>query len=241
MGFSAWRLYATLLVMLVIVQLAHAEPVSVAGLQVIGSSTRTISGISNISAQGGNVTELRIDALTVTKTWQGYFGNVTGNIHLDDANNNSFYVWGNATSLSGEIYAARNSSIQWATINCTNSTQRTAEEAYLGVNAVDGDSITNTYGGASHPAFNVGLRPITANSCYNTNVYVNGSSQNASFYQVLLSDYAGNASNIVYATLIENDEFGYNGRQMDFQLMVGENEHDGNSGPTTYYFFVELS
>jgi len=28
---------------------------------------------------------------------------------------------------------------------------------------------------------------------------------------------------------------------MDFQLLVGENEHDGFQGPTSYYFFVELN
>ena len=215
-----------------------AEPVAPTGLQILSTSTRTISGISNTSAQGGNVTELRIDALSVTKTWQGYFGNITGNIHLDDGNNNSFYVWGNATSLSGEIYASRNSSPLWTAINCTNSTQRTAEESYLGVSAAEGDSVTNTFNTALHPSFNVGLRTIPSNSCYSTNAFVNGSAQATQFYQILLSD---NSSNTVYTTLIENNQYAYDSRLADFQLMVGENEHDGNIGPTIYYFFTELS
>jgi hypothetical protein len=214
-----------------------AEPVP-PSLQILSSTARTISGISNVSAQGGNVTEIRIDALSVTKTWQGYYGNITGNIHLDDANNNSFYVWGNATSLSGEIYATRNSSPNWASVNCTNATQRAGEETYLGVVPLDGDSVMNTFNKTTHPSFNVGLRAITANSCFSTNAFVNGSAQTTQFYQVLLSD---NASTTIYTSLIENDKYGYNAQLTDFQLMVGENEHDGNIGPTTYFFFTELS
>jgi hypothetical protein len=234
---SVW--YATLLVILVITLYGvSAQPVSVSGLQVLGSSTRSISGLSNISAQGGNVTEIRIDALSVTKTWQGYYGNITGNIHLDDANNNSFYVWGNATSLSGEIYATRNSSPDWSTVNCTNATQRLAEETYLGVVPADGDSVMNTFNNTAHPTFNVGLRPITANSCFSTNAFVNGSAQTTQFYQILLSD---NASTTIYTSIMENNQYGYNGLVTDFQLMVGENEHDANVGPTTYFFFTELS
>jgi hypothetical protein len=219
-------------------ELVGAEPVSPLDMQVKSSSTRTISGLTNVSAQGGNVTELRIDMLSVTKTWQGYFGNITGNIHLDDADNNSFYVWGNASSVNGEIYASRNSSPGWSSINCTNSTQVDLENAYLGVSSGDGDSVTNTFSATAHPAFNVGLRPITNDSCLSTNIYVNGTAQGDAFYQILLSD---DADSVIYTTIIEDDQYGYNSRLMDFQLMVGENEHDGNSGPTLYYFFVELS
>lgn len=232
------RLLLAVLALAILVQFAFGEPVPPSGMQVMESTTRTISGISNVSAQGGNVTELRIDALTVTKTWQGYFGNITGNIRLDDANNNSFYVWGNTTNVAGEVYAARNSTIQWSTVNCTDAAERDLEETYLGVTAVDGDSVTNTFNSTTHPSFNVGLTPIDSDSCFSTNANVNNTAQADAFHQILLSD---NSSNILYTTIIEGDTHGFDGRVTDFQLMVGENEHDGNDGPTTYYFFVELS
>jgi hypothetical protein len=226
------------MVLLASFQYVLAEPVSPSGLAVISSTTRSVSGISNVSAQGGNVTQVNIDALTVTRTWQGYFGNVTGNIHLDDASNNSFYIWGNATSLSGEVFASRNSSPQWSSINCTNGSQRSREETYLGVAATDGDSVTNTFNRTTHPSFNVGLRPILQNSCLSTNAFVNGANQTTRFYQVLLSDVNNQT---IYTTLLENDQTAYNGQTADFQLLVGENEHDGSSGSTSYYFFVEIS
>ena len=233
-----WILFA--MAVLLVLQSVLADPVSVSSLNVISTGKRSFSNTSNgsIGAQGGNVTELNIDTLTVTKSWQGYFGNITGNIHLDDANNNSFYIWGNSTTVSGEVYASRNASPGWTTINCTNASQRTREETYLGQSALDGDSVTNTFNGATHPTFYVGSRIIDSNTCFTTNVFVNGTSQNSTFYQVLLSDVSNTT---VYTTILENDVYGYNSRRMDFQLMVGENEHQGSEGATNYYFFTELS
>jgi hypothetical protein len=230
----------TFLLFAVSPSLVFADPVSPIGVQVLATGGRQLSLTSNgsTSAQGGNVTNINIDALTITKTWQGYYGNVTGNIHLDDANNNSFYVWGNGTSLSGQIYASRNSSINWSGVTCTTGAQRLAEETYLGVASTDGDSVVNTFNKTTHPGFNIGLNPIAADNCFSTYGLVNGSTQNSTFSQILLSD---NVNSTIYATLIAYREYGYNGLQMDFQLLVGENEHVGNQGPTPYYFFVELN
>ncbi|MDD9954104.1 MAG: hypothetical protein OXR66_07255 [Candidatus Woesearchaeota archaeon] len=219
--------------------LVYAVPSSPTEVNVLGSSSRQLPQVSNgtISAQGGNITEVHINALSITKSWQGYFGNITGNIRLDDANNDTFYAWGN-TTVSGEVYASRNDTISWTTINCTNATERTTEETYLGHVVADGDSITNTFNSTSHPSFFVGLVNVTEDSCFSTNAFVNGAAQSAEFYQMLLSD---NESNVVYTTIIETASTGFNGQTVDFQLLVGENEHSGSEGPTTYYFFTELS
>lgn len=219
-------------------ELALGLPTSPVSVGVIASSSREVSATSNgsVSAQGGNVTQINIDALSVTKAWQGYWGNITGNIRLDDAGNNSFYVWGNATP-SGEVYATRNSTIIWASVNCTNDTQIANEETYLGQSPSDGDSVSNTFTGETHPGFYVGNRLISASTCVSTNINVNGSQQNESFYQMLLSD---NASNVIYTTIVEPDTYGYSSELSDFQLIVAENEHVGNEGVTPYYFFIEL-
>lgn len=219
---------------------ALATPIPPTDVMVFSSGSRQLPTVSNgtVLAQGGNVTQININALSITKTWQGYYGNVSGNIHLDDANNNTFYVWGNGTSLQGQIYASRNDTIQWTTVNCTDAAQRAAEEEYLGIAPSDGDSVMNTFNKTQHPAFNVGLRTISENSCFSTYGYVNGSTQNSTFNQILLSD---EGNNTIYSTLIAYHTHGYNGQIVDFQLMVGENEHFGSAGPTAYYFFVELN
>ena len=218
----------------------RADPSPPTSLSVLSSGGRQLPAIStsNVSAQGGNVTNVNIDALTITKSWQGYYGNVTGNIHLDDANNNSFYIWGNASSLAGEIYASRNNTIDWGTINCTTGAERSAEDGYLGLSWSDGDSATNTFNGTIHPGFLVGSQDIGNNTCYSTTLFVNGTSQNDSFHQILLSDSSGS---LVYSTIMEDNQYAYNGQTADFQLLVGENEHPSALGPTTYYFFVEIN
>ncbi len=234
--FAIIVLFASIMFM----QSVHATPSSPVYLDTLSSSSRQLPSVSNgtISAQGGNITQVNIEAITITKSWQGYYGNITGNIVLEDGDNNSFYSWGNASSLAGEVYATRNSTVQWQTIRCLNGTERFSEETYLGQLAESGDSVTNTFNKTIHPSFYVGTVSVANDTCFSTNVNVNGSSQQGEFYQILLSD---NSSNSIYTTIIENKKHAFNGQIADFQLMVGENEHTGNTGPTPYYFFVELS
>jgi hypothetical protein len=75
------------------------------------SSTRaTPDDATGIPALAGNVTELSISGFSITQSWQGYFGNVTGTIMLSDSSDNVMYNWSLA-SPEGEIYASTNSSI----------------------------------------------------------------------------------------------------------------------------------
>ena len=73
------------------------------------------------NALAGNITELNFDAWTITRTWQGYFGNITGTIVLADQYNNTLYDWSN-TNPNGRIYASRNQTVDWSTIACANKT-----------------------------------------------------------------------------------------------------------------------
>src|SRR3989344_2655538 len=112
--------------------LVDAAPIAPQTLTTISSSSRDLTTLANqsVDARGGNVTELNIIALTETQSWQGYYGNVTGNIVLQDANTQMFYNWSN-TNVSGRIFASRSNSISWTTVNCTNASNRTDEETYL--------------------------------------------------------------------------------------------------------------
>jgi hypothetical protein len=71
-------------------------------------------------ALAGNVTELDLSGYTITRTWQGYFGNVSGTITLEDNSNNTLYNW-SVASPEGEVYAANNTVI-WTNIQCFNFT-----------------------------------------------------------------------------------------------------------------------
>ena len=88
----------TALILIVIVLFAYhaadvlSDPV---GATVIPgkSSRRTDSNVTNLTAQGGNVTWLGVDSTKTSAVWQGYFGNVSGGIVLEDGGGNVMYDW----------------------------------------------------------------------------------------------------------------------------------------------------
>jgi hypothetical protein len=198
--------------------------------------TRDLTSLptQSVEAQGGNVTSLNIDALSVTQSWQGYFGNITGTITLDDASNRTFYNW-TLTSAQGEVYASIASGADFTTTSCASAAERTSEETYLGQAAADGDSISNTFTNGTHPTFDVSGTTIGVDECFNTNAFSNELNDTSRFHQILLAD---GSSNIVYTTIMDNDQVSFDNSIADFQILVGE---PNSAGSTTYFFFVELS
>ncbi len=219
------------------IAIALANPLGVDEVERIESSrfNDTITPQS-IQAQAGNVSELSISAVAVTRTWQGFYGNITGQLILADSSGNNFYDW-NVTSPSGQVYASRNDSISWTGVTCLSGARIEDEEAYLGRTTTDPDSVTNTFTDTNHPSFLVGTQSISG--CPTTQAYGSGGSQSGEFWQVLLDDPN---QNTIYTTLIQDIATqGFNERPWHFQLLVGENGHPGNEGTTTYYFYVELN
>jgi hypothetical protein len=204
----------------------------------VQSSARNTSALpaQSVSAQGGNVTEINIQALTQTTAWQGYYGAVSGRITLDNGLNQTFYNW-SLTAVRGEVYASRNATIVWSRVNCSNNSQRNAEDTYIGRASTDSDSVVNTFNLTTHTSFGVGGVTIAANSCYSTFGFVSNQTQATNWSQVLLND---NVSTI-YSTIINQSTKGFDGVNHDFQLLVAENENAGNIGTTPYYFWVELT
>ena len=215
----------------------YAQPLGVSDVSVEGSSRyNDTTTPTAVNAQAGNVTELSINATAVTRSWQGFYGNITGTIILADASGANFYDW-NVSTPTGQVYASRNDSVTWDGIDCTNATGITAEETYLGQDSTDPDSVTQTFAATNHPQFFVGSEEI--DGCPTTQAYDDSGSQGGSFWQVLLSD---TTANIVYTTIIEDTSpAGFDGRPWHFQLLVGENGQPGNEAPTPYYFYVELT
>lgn len=221
-----------------IAQVVFAVPIAPTQLTPGVSSHRTLTSSSNVSTDvsGGNLTELDIATLTITKSWAGFYGDVSGEITLDDANNNTFYNWSLTTfSGAGEVYATRAVSPDWDNTQCVSAAVLSAEEAFLD-NAGKDDSVTNTYFKSTHPAFDVSGSAITG--CNSTNAFVSGAMDGNRFWQVLLDDASGN---IIYSTIVDSGQTAYNGETHDFQLLVGENNNLTSSGTTAYYIWIEIS
>ena len=217
--------------------LAFAEPLGVEEVDVIQSSryNDTVNPES-VDAQAGNVTQLQLNSTGVTRAWQGFYGNITGQLILADSAGNNFYDW-NVSTPSGQVFASRTDTILWSGVDCISAPSILAEETALGKDANDPDSVTNTFADTNHPSFFIGSSEIE--SCASTQAYGSGGTQNNEFWQVLLEDAS---ENTIYATIIEEAAVnGFNDLPWHFQLLVGENGQPGNEAPTSYFFYVELN
>ncbi|MGV8150816.1 MAG: hypothetical protein ACP5NV_03760 [Candidatus Woesearchaeota archaeon] len=205
----------------------------------ISSSRYSTSSAQTANAIAGNVTEINLNANAITQTWQGYFGNITGNILLGDASNNTFYNWALA-SPQGEIYATRTATVPvWANVRCSDETEISNEDTFIGADSgADADSINRTFTSQVHDAFFVGSVSIGQDTCYSTNLYNASGAQSVYFEEVLLSDDA--THEVIYTGLIDDNALGFDNRTHDFQIMVGEDGHSGDVATTTYYFYLEL-
>ena len=236
-----YKLFLFLMTGLLVIAVVSAAPSGPTTVSTLGSSRYSTAAAGNVSAIAGNVTEINFAANSITQTWQGYFGNITGTIVLGNSNNQSLYNW-NLASPSGEIYATRSSTTPtWTNIRCANLTETNAEDTTLGVNqTADQDSVNRTFlNTTSFNVFYVGSTIInTSQNCRAVNLFNGTGASSSSFQEVLLSDASG--STLVYTSLLANDANGFDNRTHDFEMIVGENGHSGDTTATPYYFYLEL-
>lgn len=206
--------------------------------------------ISNTTAatQTANRSDAKGQIITVSMTlnqqdqkWKAYVGNVTGSLVLDNSNALSIYDWA-LSSIAGEVYATRSSSVSWGNVYCANGTVVSTEGAALGMADTAVDSINRTFNYTTHRSFVVGSINITNSTCKSTATYINDSAQfinesTGRFQEILLKD--NTTGSLIYTTLLEIDALSYNGAStFDFQMLVAENET--GTSPLMYYFYVEL-
>jgi len=193
---------------------------------------------ATITTVGGSFTTLLLNATTQTPRWKAYVGNVTGQLVLDDSNNKSIYNW-LVSSVTGEVYATRNSTIDWSTIQCAANESILAEDDALHMSQANPDTINNTFVNNVHRLFYVGSSLITNSSCRAISTYVDDAAQsvseNAVFQEILLED---DSSRLVYASILNQNTTGFNGQKYDFQMIVAEDEY--LTAATPYYLYVEL-
>jgi hypothetical protein len=189
------------------------------------------------TAAGGSFTTLTLNVTSQTSKWKAYVGNVTGKLTLDNSNNKTIYDWA-LTLVQGEVYVSRNDSINFASVACANTTQINSEESTLGINSSSSDSINGTFRQRIHRSFVIGGTGLIANStCYSIATYINDASQSSSentvFQEVVMSD----GSHLVFVTILEDSQSGFDLGTYDFQMIVPDNPTEVSN---TYYFYAEL-
>ena len=228
---------------------AVATPTGPTAVNLINSSRRELFESPKIAyAQAGNVSELIIEALTITANWQGYYGNVSGNIVLDDAEGSSMYNW-NLADPQGEIYAANTTVTSFATVSCVNlasnglsgNLNESILETNYNISTNAGDGISETFNWTYAGSFQVGTKTINAaGSCPLVYTNVNDAGQARDFPEVILG--ADNNATLIFTALLNQSIDGFktgSNDKYDFQMLVAEN--GGNPSTTPYYFYVELS
>jgi hypothetical protein len=186
---------------------------------------------------GGRIITLGLNLEQQNSGWKAYIGNTTGTYVLQNANNFSIYEWP-LTTASGEVYISRSAAVNFTTIVCANASHIQAENTALGFSGGDSDSINRTFNATAHATMVVGTTTLLANNCPSTSLWVNDTRQvqsSAAIWQeILLSD----GSNLVYASVINNDASGFNNYTHDFQAIIAENRTSPTGTP--YYFYLEL-
>jgi hypothetical protein len=218
------------------VMFVSAVPDGASNVTEINSTRLSPSSPTSHNATAGNVTELSIYGESVTKSWQGYFGNVTGAIRLGNALGDILYNW-SVASPRGQIYASTAQSIQWSTIDCFNVSNQAEVESLeddFNIGHTDADGVNETFTLNDHSAFNVGSTGFAEGQCPNVKLFNNAGV--GLFDNVLLKSGA----NVVFASLLKEDAVGFDNRPHDFQMIVLEDGHGTNTDTTPYYFHVEI-
>jgi len=242
---------AVILALLVITAVATLATTPTGPDSVIVRRSSTRSDFSeppkSLNAEAGNLTELEVNITQQTDHWQGYYGNITGVITLDDASNNTMYSWTGTINAKGNIYATTNTVSNWPQVECMNTTERPGfnctgeDEICLNISSVhstygmvdsDGDTVAKTFTSTNK----ITVDTLTLTNCPATNLYENSTAQSKKWNETLLT--INNTNNLIFAVQLENDKYGFNNQTWDFQIMVAENDA---AGTTQYYFYVELA
>ena len=203
-----------------------------------GTSIQTVERYAgtggSINAQGGNITNVDITVQSQTNAWQGYYGQVSGNLSLADASGDVMYAWTGPT-IQGEVFASMSNAVTWASIAAVNNITTTINCTHgQNITGTGDDRVNKTFTISSGPRANtnIGTQTITTNTACAANTYVSGAAPaQDQWEEYILTD----GSNTVWATEINDSGTAFTGGAEDFQLIV-----PANQSVLVYYLYVEL-
>jgi len=224
------------------------------------ATVKTMSG--GLGALAGNVTMVNITAEAVTRTWAGYFGNVSGTLVLQSSGGSNLYSWA-MTSPGGKVFASNSTIPDWTEVYCWNISTLGTEgltqpewNTKYGAITGDYDNISNTFDATYvYETFYVGNKEFAASGANDNSNYLcpasrlyneSGAKGTDQYEEVILQNAVWGATNndppLIYVALIEaaSSGLGFDGRDHDFQMMVPDDGHGTDSTVSTYYFYVEL-
>ena len=244
----------------VVAQTVPEPPTSIT-VGTTGGRSETSQGFQ-VPAQAGNVSALVVSDTGKPEFWQGYFGNVTGTIALQDVNNMTLFQW-ELPNPAGEIYAVNTTSVvNWNNVTCVNFTGNASGDALGSRNMINlsnlavqynmnttvtlenlsKEGLNYTFNTTFSGTFLTGTKAtVTSDNCPQVTTFVDNAYQTSTFKEVLMHD---NQSALIFVGLLELNKNGYqtgSNDLSDFQMLVAEDGSAGHEAASTYYFYVELS
>lgn len=190
-------------------------------------STRSFVYTQTTTALGGANKSINATTETQTLAWQAFYGNITGNITLETTTGAEFYSWKEAHN--GTVLASRSNAIDFTTLTALNNCSE--DQTITGTGS---DRTNLTFTPSNNTIFEIGGITIAASTACTTHTYVNSTKQYTKFEEILLQ---ATGAQSIYATRIETNTTGFDGKQHDFQIIVPDYQ---NSTTSTYYIYVAI-
>lgn len=184
----------------------------------------TTGYLSNVS-QGGYITEINITQLnTQTQNWQGFYGNVSGDIYLKGSGGLSMFNW-TVNLTNTYVYATTNDTGN-NYLALQNATPSELDSLWT-FSANITDNINGTYVASTDTPTFVG---ISLTDTYNATT-------GAGFVDYVIQDVSGtpgDKKNVLWAATIYEDKANFKGTTSDFELLVP------SLVPETYFFYIQI-
>ncbi len=191
----------------------------------IGRFVGTAAG--NLSTEGGNVSGVNISSTQLTERWAAFFGNVVGNIFLNDLSGTNVYSWSWNPASGGAVCISTNSSINAFTAYPALGSEI---DSAWGFNPLSTDSGTRTFN-ATNCSLSIG--PTTINNASVADTGAVGGFQTCAIKSAVPSPVK---DEVLFCSQILAAGTFYNGGTGNYEIMAPTNV----SGTETYYFYANL-
>ena len=187
----------------------------------VGSQRGSDTAGTSIDIVGGNVTGVNVTTTSITGRWAGFFGNITGGIALGDGTS-SFYEWTVSDVTDSVVYVSNGTVSNWGLVAAS------AGDMPSYINTAAADNYSNTFTATEN--FNSSSITNIASTPY-TQTWSSGSQGSLKTYSLKDAD----DSDLVWAGKAINDDTGFNGETVDYQVLV-----PADAAVVTYTFYLEL-
>lgn len=182
---------------------------------------------SNITTEGGNVSEVNLDIASSTLEWAGFMGNVTADLVLAQSGDTSFlYNWSWAGG-TGTVCASTNSAFPWASV--ASATAADIATAWTDL-ATGVDSAANTFTIAS------GTQYVTVNGVDETG---DAADTNGNYFTVVLGNGAVSVQDDLVFCVNMSSSTNYRNDSVNYEMIVPTDYANGTT-TETYFFYLEL-